>query len=187
MDKQLLLNALREKLPPKRLEHSLNVASSAAQLAHHYRTDEAKAYYAGLAHDICKCTDADEMTQILQQSGYIFLDCEQGSTNLLHGPAGAEFLRQSGLCDDEEILNAVRYHSTGRAGMNLLEKIVFIADLISAERDYPDVDIVRKLAFKDLNKTMYYILQYIVDDLTRKGMPVHPNSIKCLEKLNVHL
>ena len=185
MNNEKLLSILREKLTPERLEHSLFVAESAVALAQHYRADETNAHYAALAHDVCKCDGIDEMTRILEQSGYVFIDCERGNTTLLHAPAGAVFLRTSGLCTDEEILSAVRYHSTGRAGMTQLEKIVFIADLISADRDYPDVEIVRRLAFKDLDEAVKYVLRWIISDLRRKGEAVHPNSVLCLKALGL--
>jgi predicted HD superfamily hydrolase involved in NAD metabolism len=120
------------------------------------------------------------MTRLLEESGHSFIDCERGNAKLLHAPAGAVYLAKEGLCDDPQILNAVRYHTTGRAGMSLLEKIVFTADLISAERKYPDVDTVRRLAFADLDGAMRYVLHFIINDLERGGKPIHLNSRECL-------
>ncbi|MDR1408927.1 MAG: bis(5'-nucleosyl)-tetraphosphatase (symmetrical) YqeK [Oscillospiraceae bacterium] len=183
-DEPRLLASLHQRLSPSRLAHSLNVADSAAALARCHGVDELAAYFAGLAHDICKCDSVDNMTRILKNSGYTFLDCECGNAKLLHAPAGAEFLRLERLCNEADILNAMRYHTTGRAGMSLLEKVVFMADLISAERDYPDVDIVRKLAFADLDGALRYVLRYIISDLTGNGETIHPNSVECLEWLD---
>jgi nicotinate-nucleotide adenylyltransferase len=162
MNEQRLLEALRERLSPERFEHSLNTAESAAALAKKYGADGEKAHYAGLAHDICK----------------------QSGTKLSHASDGAEYLMQNGLCSDEEILGAVRYHTTGHSGMTLLEKIVFIADLISAERDYPDVETVRGFAFENLDEAVRYVLLYNIKKLTDKGEKVHPDSTECLKSLS---
>ncbi|MDR1805683.1 MAG: bis(5'-nucleosyl)-tetraphosphatase (symmetrical) YqeK [Clostridium sp.] len=184
-NEQLLRKILAERLSPARLAHSLNVAQSARSLARHYGADEEAAFFAGLAHDICKCDGAEKMTALLEKAGYSFLPCEPGNANLLHAPAGAELLQAAGLCDEPEILDAVRYHSTGRAGMSLLEKIIFTADLISADRHYPDVETVRRLAYEDLDGAVRYVLRYVVASLTAKGAEIHPNSLLCLEALGI--
>ena len=123
-------------LPEKRLYHSRCVADSAEQLALQYGADPKKARFAGLWHDCAKYLVSDP---------------------LQHAAAGAEYLKHHMGITDEEILSAVRWHTTGHADMNLLAQVVFVADLISEDRNYPDVEIVRELAAKDLNAATDYI------------------------------
>ncbi|MDR0884417.1 MAG: bis(5'-nucleosyl)-tetraphosphatase (symmetrical) YqeK [Oscillospiraceae bacterium] len=177
MDEKKLMQTLRARLTDARLVHSVNVAESAHALAERWGADPEKAHWAGLAHDVCKCDSVDKMTNILTRAGYDFLDCERGNAKLLHAPAGATFLRESGLCADDDILDAVRYHTTGRAGMSLLEKVVFMADLVSADRDYPDVETVRQMTFSDLDGALNYALAFIKAQLERRGEAIHPNSV----------
>ncbi|MCL2023189.1 MAG: bis(5'-nucleosyl)-tetraphosphatase (symmetrical) YqeK [Oscillospiraceae bacterium] len=178
MNNESLLNILRKRLSAARLGHSLCVANSAVLLARHYGADEKKARFAGLAHDICKCGGVEEMSALYSPR----LDCELGNKKLLHAPAGAVLLQNLGV-SDEEILNAVRYHTTGRANMSLLEKIVFTADLISTDRDYRDLNAVRELAFCGIDAAMVYILNYVIAKLRSENLAVHPNSLECRQAL----
>ena len=94
---------------------------------------------------------------------------------LYHSAAGAYYCENVLGIHDEDILNAVRFHTTGRGGMSRLEEVIFLADLVSAERDYKDVDEMRKLAFEDVDKAMLYALKFQIGDVLKKGsvIPVH--------------
>ena len=81
------------------------------------------------------------------------------------------------------MLNAIRYHTTGRAGMSKLEKVVYLADLTSADRDFSDVKKVRKLSEQDLDEAIFYSLQYLLGDLVEKGMPLQPDSLACYNEI----
>jgi predicted HD superfamily hydrolase involved in NAD metabolism len=102
---------------------------------------------------------------------------------LWHAIAGAAFLEHILHIDDRDLLNAVRYHTTARAGMSLLEKVLYVADFISADRNYPDVDVMRRLAEESLEKAMRYALEYTVKDLEKKGQPVHPDTLAALQEM----
>jgi len=130
---------LEPSLPAARLQHSCNVAETAVQLAKLHGVDVAKARFAGLWHDCGKY---------------------MAEHALMHGPAGADYLQQHMGVDDEDVLNAVRYHTVGREGMSLLEQIIVAADLTSADRDYPDVEHVRALVQQDLAVCCRYIMEY---------------------------
>jgi len=87
---------------------------------------------------------------------------------LWHGIAGEVYCRTVLGIDDEDILDSIRFHTIARKGMSLLEKIIYLADLTSADRDYPDVDYMRKLVKKDIEESMIYALQYSISDVTKR-------------------
>lgn len=175
---------LREKLDDYRFLHSLNVAESAAELARLYTFDEEKAYFAGLLHDVMKNASGEEQLQIMEKGGIILSRTEENNPKLWHAMAGEAFLRLELDITDGEILSAVRYHTTGRAGMGLLEKIVYIADYISAERAYPDVDVMRQLALKQsLDEAALYALKYSFRSLSKKEKLIHTDSVEYYNEL----
>ena len=142
---------LKSQLSQKRYQHSLNVAAECRKLAEKYGEDPDKAYFAGLLHDVCKEMPADVQKQLVLDSGYTVCREELETRSLWHAIAGAYFVRTEFGVEDIDILNSIRFHTVGRAGMTRLEEIVYLGDLISAERDYKDVDRMRKLAYSSLN------------------------------------
>ncbi|MDE5564870.1 MAG: bis(5'-nucleosyl)-tetraphosphatase (symmetrical) YqeK, partial [Oscillospiraceae bacterium] len=145
---------LEQRLSRKRFQHSCNVAKAAKQLAQRYGTDAQKAYFAGLVHDICKEVPFDEQKQLVLAGDFAPDTAELHSRKLWHGIAGAYFLQTEFGITDQDILMAVRFHTVGRAGMSLLEEIIYIADMISDERDYKGVGKMRKLAHENLQLAM---------------------------------
>ena len=101
--------------------------------------------------------------------------------------SGAEYIKYKMNIDDSEIYLAVRYHTTGRAGMSLIEKIIYVADFISAERDYDDVDVMRALAAQSLEKAMLYALKYTITSLVKKGSTVHADSVAAYNELILNM
>ena len=172
---------LEQMLRPDRLQHSYGVAKEAARLAVLHKADEQKAYYAGLCHDICKNMPAEEQLQWIKRSAIILDDAFYCQPPIWHGFAAAQFIFEKLGVEDEEILEAVRYHTTGRADMSLLEKIIFTADLTEANRDYPDVQTVRTLAEQSLDQAVFYILRYTFGKLLVNGSP---NCRDCWEPYN---
>lgn len=170
---------ITEKLDAYRLHHSECVSECAAALAQQYGADVEKARIAGLLHDVMKNTPADGQLYYLHKAGFFLEPVEIANAKVWHQFSGAAFLESEKIIDDEEILGAVRWHTTGRAGMTLLEKVVYIADFISADRDYPDVDVVRKLAQSSLEEAMLYTTQYTIKKLVSAGLPVHPATVDC--------
>ncbi len=168
---------IRKRLGDYRYHHSLCVADEAKRLAIRYGADEKKAYTAGLLHDMMKDTDQKSQLQILADFGILLDEVEQRVDKLWHAKVGAVFLEHILHVDDRAILDAVRYHTTGRAGMSLLEKIVFVADFTSADRQYPDVDTVRRLSDVSLDDTMIYTIDYTIRDLLNKGQAIHPDTL----------
>ena len=164
-----------------RLTHSYGVAQEAVRLAKRYGEDPQKAYYAGLCHDICKMMSEEEQLQWIKRSAIMQDDAFFRQPPIWHGYAAASFLKEKVGETDEDILNAVRYHTTGRAGMSLLEKIIFTADLTEEGRDYPDVNTVRTLADVSLDQAVLYILRYQLGRLLGGSLPICRD---CVEAYN---
>lgn len=175
---------LRSKLDDYRFIHSLNVADSARQLARLYGGDEERAYFAGLTHDIMKNASKLEQLDIIEKGGIILTEAEKNNPKLWHSIAGECYLRTEMGITDPEILGSVRYHTTGKAGMSLMEKIIYVADYISAERNYPDVGVMRDLALNhSLEEASLYSLQYTFMKLTPEKGIIHTDSIDFYNEL----
>ncbi len=160
---------LKSHLSQKRYQHSLNVAAECRKLAEKYGEDPDKAYFAGLLHDICKELPAAEQKQFVLESGYTVCREELETRSLLHAIAGAYFVRKEFGVEDIDILNSIRFHTVGRAGMTRLEEIVYLGDLVSAERDYKDVDKMRKLTYSDLDAAMLEAFSFSIKSVIKKG------------------
>ena len=169
---------LKAKLSAKRFQHSMNVADECRKLAEKYGEDPDKAYYAGLLHDICKeMPDADQKT-LVEKSGFAVCREELETRSLWHGIAGAYFVKSHFGVEDIDVLNAIRFHTVARAGMTRLEEIVYIGDLISADRDYKDVDKMRKIAYTGLNAAMLEGIQFSIKSVIKKGGVIPPCTVE---------
>lgn len=180
------LEEIKKRLTPDRLYHSLNVADEAKKLAKHYGADEQKAFTAGLLHDILKNTPDSELLQYFERNGIMLTETERASRKTWHAMAGADFLRRELHVTDEDILSAVRWHTTGRAGMTLLDKVLFVADFISADRDYPGVERMREKAYVSLEDAMLEGLQFTINELVENAWPVHEDSIRAYNELVIN-
>ncbi|MGN0689335.1 MAG: bis(5'-nucleosyl)-tetraphosphatase (symmetrical) YqeK [Oscillospiraceae bacterium] len=159
---------LEERLSKKRLTHSFNVADEAVKLANMWGADVEKAYVAGLLHDVCKEISRVEQRKLVEKSRKDVTAEEISVPQLWHGIAGEVYCNTDLGINDDDILNAIRYHTVARKGMSLLEEIIYLADLTSADRDYSDVDYVRKLCKKNISDAMLYALQYSITDVIEK-------------------
>ena len=181
--KENYIALLQSRLKEKRFLHSLNVADAAVELARRFGANEDKAYLAGLLHDITKNESDENQLQMMQSGGIILTTTQQNNPKLWHAMSGMVYLRDTLGIEDAEILGAVRWHTTGKAGMTLLEKVVFIADYISAERDYPDADVMRHLAQKSLDAAALYALKYSLRTLSEKEKPICEDSVAYYNEL----
>lgn len=172
-----IMAVLKERLTPRRYIHSLNVAESATMLARIYGADEEKAYTAGLVHDSCKDMPAGLQLSYLLENKVEMTDLEINTAKLYHAMSGKVFARNEFGIEDEDMLNAVRYHTTGRRGMSLLEKIIFVADFISDERDYNGVEIMREKAVSSLDEAIVEGLSFTIKDLIDAERLVHPDTL----------
>lgn len=171
------IEIIRSRLTEYRFHHSMCVADEARRLALRYGVDPAKAYTAGILHDIMKDTPKETQRELLAQYGAELDPIELHSPTLWHARSGEVFLRNVLSVADEDILSAVRYHTTGRAGMTTLEKVLFVADFTSADRDYPDIGTIRELANQSLEDAILYGVDYTIRHLLSKGWVVHPDTV----------
>lgn len=170
-----------------RFTHSVNVADEAVALAKIYGCDEELAYTAGILHDVTKEFPKDEQLQIIADGGIILDTVQKNAPKLWHSISGSVYVRDYLGIKNNDIINAVRYHTTGRAGMSLLEKIIYIADFTSAERSYKDVDIMRGLSRKTLEDAMLFSCKFTIGNLSSKELAIHPDQLDCYNELVLNI
>jgi predicted HD superfamily hydrolase involved in NAD metabolism len=174
---------LKQRLTEKRFYHCCMVSKEAARLAEKYGADMEKAEFTGLVHDIEKDTPTDEQLRTIEKYSIILNDVEKAAPKLLHAISGAAVLKYEHNVTDADIINAVRYHTTARAGMSLLEKIIYLADYISADRDYEGVDELRQTIYSSLEKGLDEALDYSVGELLQKHAPIHIDTVMARNEL----
>lgn len=151
---------LRKELDKDRYRHTMGVMYTAASLAMAHGCDMEQAVYAGLLHDCAKCIPNDKKLHLCIKNNIEVTPSEQKSPFLLHAKLGAWYAREKYGISDSGILHAIKVHTTGAPDMNLLDKIIYIADYIEPNRDKaPNLPKVRSLAFQDLDQTMLVILE----------------------------
>lgn len=174
---------IKDRMGEKRYIHSVNVAKQAVKLARIYGCNEEKAMIAGILHDVTKETPFDEQLKIISEGGIILDEIEKTSQKLWHSISGSVYIQNNLGIDDNDIINAIRFHTTGRKGMSLLEKIIFVADFTGDERNYDGVDIMRNKALNSLEEAMIYGLQFTLKDLSSRALTIHPNALSCYNEL----
>ena len=157
---------MKAHLGDKRYNHSICVADEAVKLARRFGGDVAKAYYCGLLHDMCKEMTYDKQREIMLSGDFEISSVELNAPKTYHAIAGAVYVKTHLGITDEEMLNAIRYHTVARGSMTLLEKILYMADLISADRKYADVDRIRQVTYEDLDMGMYEAMKFSIEDST---------------------
>lgn len=172
-----LAEIVEKKVSPARFRHIMCVKSAAEELARRYGGDVQRAAIAGILHDIMKDAEPSVQLQTLEESDIILSAVERVEPKLWHAMAGSVYIRKELKIDDEEIINAVRYHTTGRAGMTLLDKILYVADFISDDRTFDGVEKLRAIARKDLDRAVFEGLQFSICDLAESERFVHPDTI----------
>lgn len=178
-----LSRKLHTALTPKRFKHTQGVAEEAVKMAKKYGADTDKAYIAGLLHDCAKCIPTAKKLDYCKKYGIKTDDILKNQPDLTHSFLGAKIAERDYGISDKDILNAIAYHTTGRADMSLLEKIVYIADFIEPNRKYfKGLDEIRKLAYEDIDKAMIEILKQTI--LYNKGKAIHPLSYDALYYYN---
>ncbi len=169
---------LQQQLSPARAQHSFNVAEEAVRLAKQYGADPQRAEVAGLLHDYMKETPAKQQLQLLAQFGIIVQETERCAPKLLHAMTGALMAREHFGVTDPSVLDAIRYHTTGRAGMTLLEKVIYIADFVSADRTFPGVEELRACAHRSLDEAVFRGLTFTISDLASGSHPIHEDTLR---------
>ncbi len=176
---------IRPLMTDYRYRHSLGVEKQAVKMARRFGADQRKAALAGILHDVCKDMPKGALLQNILESGIINGIDFKASPQLIHSYAGALYLQSHMDIHDLEVIEAVRYHTTARAGMSLLETVVYLADLTSEDREYPDVGEMRRLCDTDLRKAMIHALTHTVKELTRKQKPICPDTLGACKEYGV--
>ncbi len=181
--KDEFLAVMKEKLKEKRFIHSLNVADAAKRLSERYGADTEKAYICGLLHDIEKNAPKEEQKKYMNSLCDDLPQVVTDNFKLWHAPAGAAFVRDELGITDPEMISAIKYHTTAKAGMTMLEKIIYIADYISDERDYPGVDEMRKAAFEDINEAILIGTRFTLSDLLAHDRIINQDTIDAYNEM----
>ena len=176
-DIEKLRKSLKSKLPTARYEHTLSVSFTAVALAMRYEYSLEKAELAGLLHDCAKGFDDATIIQKCQKKKVPLTKEERNAPAVIHAKLGAVLAKDKYGVEDEEILDAIRYHTTGREDMTLLDKIIYVADYIEPRRNKaPHLEELRKLAFIDLDEAMFQIMHNTLKYLESKGGSIDPMS-----------
>ena len=185
MDLKQAKELVRSRLSDKRYEHTINVKKMAVKLAKHYGTDPEQAALAALLHDAAKELPKDEMRAMQAYPEYA-QGGEARPTPVWHGICAAILARTEWGVTDEAVLSAIACHTAGKAGMTQLDKILYLADMTSAERDWPGVEKLRKLEMKDLDAAMLAALKQTNGFVLSEGKPLDPESKAAYEDILAH-
>lgn len=181
MTMNYIAEEVMEGLSKGRRSHTEGVERTAVELAIKYGEDPKKAAVAALFHDMCRGMDRQVLNQYIKDFRLpeYYLDNE----SLAHGVIAARLMESEYGILDQDVLNAVRYHTTGRANMSRLEKIIYVADSIEPARDYQGVERLRKLAWEDLDKAVLCGLEQTIDYVKKRGVKLDHNTLEAREWL----
>jgi predicted HD superfamily hydrolase involved in NAD metabolism len=172
-----LMQEVQMHMSERRFQHVLGVEETAIALAARYGASQEKASIAALTHDYAKERPDEEFELIIKRDGY---DPEllNYSNAIWHGLVGASMVERELGIKDEEILEAIRLHTTGAAKMSLLDKIIYVADYIEPGRDFPGVEEAREIALVDLNEAVAYETKHTLMHLIKKEQKIYPKTIE---------
>lgn len=176
MNQKQAKELVRSRLSDKRYEHTLNVRRMAVKLAKRHDADENRAALAALLHDAAKEISKDEMRAIMKAHPEYAEGGEERPTPVWHGICAAILARTEWGVEDEAVLSAIACHTAGKPSMSKLDKILYLADMSSAERDWPGVNKLRKLERKDLDAAMLMALKQTNDFVLSQDKPLDPMS-----------
>ena len=168
---------VQEMLTEKRYRHSLGVQKTAIKLAEQYDVSVEKASIAGLIHDCAKDLSFDQLLKQAAQFDIIMDDLTKYQPELLHGVVGAALAKELFEIEDNEIIDAVKYHTTGRHNMTKLDKIIYLADFIEPSRNFDGIDPLRKIAFSNLDEAILMTLEHTIYYVITKGKLLHVDTI----------
>ena len=178
---------VRKNLSEKRYTHTKNVKKMAVKLAKRWGADPEKAALAAILHDAAKELPKDKQLQIFAENAIIAENAPMRPTSVWHGIAAAILCETKWDVHDPEVLSAIRCHTTGKPGMSLLDKIIYMADMTSAERDYPGVEALREEEFEDLDMALLHALKRTMDFVKEKGGRLDDQSVAAYEDLCAQL
>lgn len=166
-----------ENIGLKRYEHSLRVMETAIELGKIYNVSIEQLRLAAYFHDCVKIREKTKLFELAKEYNFKLDPIMINNVELIHSELGALVAKERYGVEDLEVLNAIRYHTTGRRSMTDLEKIIFLADYIEPYRNFPGVEIVRKLAYEDLNQAILLSMDNTIKFLIEKRGLIHPRTI----------
>ncbi|TWE02463.1 putative HD superfamily hydrolase involved in NAD metabolism [Neobacillus bataviensis] len=175
MERQKALDIVKLQLTEHRYQHTLGVMETAISLAEKYGADVKKAEIAAIFHDYAKFRPKDEMKEIIMSQG-LPQDLLLYNTELWHAPVGAYLVEKEAGVSDNDVLDAIRYHTSGRPNMTLLEKVIYLADYIEPGRHFPGVEEVREIANENLEKALIKAIQNTILFLMKKNQTIYPET-----------
>mgnify|MGYP000993581248 FL=1 len=178
LSEQEALVVISTRLSSRRYNHSLQVAQVAREMAGHYGADPDKAYITGLLHDYAKGMPAPELLKIAVAHNLLEDEVDSLVPDLLHAPVGAFLLRSELAIDDEEVLQAVKRHTLGALRMSDLDKIIYLADMIEPGRDFPGLERLKCLAWRDLDEGMLFGLESTIKYCLDEHRILHPLTVR---------
>ena len=186
MNLELINNKIQEMLPEKRYKHSLNVADCAVKLSEIYGCDKEKAYIAGIAHDCAKCLNKDEVKYYVDKYKIVLDEIEKDNLALSHSLIGSYIAKYEFGINDKDIINAIKYHTTGKEDMDIIEKIIYIADMIEPSRVFTGVEEIRSKTLEDLDKGVLLGIDHTINYLISQGQLVDIHTIEARNYLLLH-
>jgi predicted HD superfamily hydrolase involved in NAD metabolism len=181
LERELLMQRVQMQMSEKRFRHVLGVEETAIALAGRYGASLEKASIAALTHDYAKERSDDEFKLVIRRDNFD-LDLLNWGNEIWHGLVGANFVQRELEIDDEEILQAIRVHTTGAAEMSLLDKIIYVADYIEPGRNFPGVEEAREIALRNLDNAVAYETKHTLLHLVSKEVPIYPKTIETYNK-----
>ncbi|MFC5450305.1 bis(5'-nucleosyl)-tetraphosphatase (symmetrical) YqeK [Paenibacillus aestuarii] len=176
MNRERLIAAVQQQMPERRWLHTLGVMETSVVLAKRFGADPVKADLAAILHDYCKYWPVQDQANIIR-ANQLPQDLLDYDKELWHSHAGAYIAKTEFGIDDEEILDAIRYHTSGREGMTLLDKVVCLADYMEPGRDFPGVHNIREIAEHSLEKALIAGFDSTISFLLSKGKRIYPLTI----------
>ncbi|WP_408006860.1 bis(5'-nucleosyl)-tetraphosphatase (symmetrical) YqeK [Pseudalkalibacillus sp. A8] len=176
MTKDEALKIVKEQLTDHRYQHTIGVMDTAIRLAGRFRADPEKAMMAAIFHDYAKFRPKDEMKSIIIEQN-LGEDLLRYGSELWHAPVGAYLVKKEAGIEDEEILLAIKSHTSGRPGMTILEKIIFLADYIEPGRHFPGVEDIRSTAEENLDNAVKQSLMNTITFLMKRNQLVYPETL----------
>ncbi|MGH1646294.1 bis(5'-nucleosyl)-tetraphosphatase (symmetrical) YqeK [Enterococcus gilvus] len=179
MEREALMQAVQMRMSERRFQHVLGVEETAIALAERFGASLEKASIAALTHDYAKERSDEEFELAIDQGDYEEkAELLKYGNAIWHGLVGADFVRQELRISDDEILTAIRLHTTGAAEMSLLDKIIYVADYIEPGRNFPGVEDARVIAFSDLDQAVAFETKHTLAHLIESETPVYPKTIE---------
>ncbi|HFI2440296.1 TPA: bis(5'-nucleosyl)-tetraphosphatase (symmetrical) YqeK [Streptococcus suis] len=176
-DRQALLEKIRVAMKPARFQHVLGVEQVALALADQYGCDPKKASLAALLHDYAKEVEDQVFLDLIAKYD-LDKDLLNWDNNIWHGVVGAYKIAEDFGLKDEEIFQAIQRHTVGAGQMTLLDKVLYVADYIEPNRDFPGVDEARRIAKESLDKAVAFETAQTISYLAKKGIPIYPQTLK---------